>query len=135
MEPLLQELDFSVRAHNALRAAGVETLDALCAMTPKELARLENVGRLTVTNINEVLAEHGLSLRPEPSPRAWARPPTPLTPRQEAVWAARENGQTFPQIARQYGVCVERARQIYLRAKQKRAALSRYQESYECAQL
>ena len=68
-EPLLstllrpvQTMDLTTRARNVMENSGIVTVGELVQLTESELRRTPNVGRLTINNYKEVLAEIGLSL-------------------------------------------------------------------------
>ncbi len=52
----------SRRAKNALRLAGIETVEELCRLCPEDVLELEHVGRKTLTNIEDALARVGKKL-------------------------------------------------------------------------
>lgn len=58
----ISSLELSVRSYNCLKRAGYETLDDLSELTLKELAAIKNLGKKSVDEIVEKLAEHGISL-------------------------------------------------------------------------
>lgn len=59
----IDDLDLPIRAHNALRAAGIRTVAQLTARSPGELLPLRGVGVGSVTDIQNALAAHGLKLK------------------------------------------------------------------------
>lgn len=59
---LVSVLDLGTRAVNCLAAEGISTLRDLVARTPEQLHELRNAAEVTVHEIEEKLAEHGLSL-------------------------------------------------------------------------
>ncbi len=58
----IAELELSVRARNCLDGAGLATLGDLVALTENELMNLKNLGKTSMTEIKNKLAERGLSL-------------------------------------------------------------------------
>jgi DNA-directed RNA polymerase subunit alpha len=58
----VHELEFSMRAANGLKNAGIETIAELVLKTESELLRTRNFGRKSLDEIKEVLAGLGLSL-------------------------------------------------------------------------
>jgi DNA-directed RNA polymerase subunit alpha len=58
----VHELEFSMRAANGLKNAGIETIAELVRKTESELLRTRNFGRKSLDEIKEVLAGLGLSL-------------------------------------------------------------------------
>jgi DNA-directed RNA polymerase subunit alpha len=61
----LEDLDLPSRAYNALRKEGITTLRELCRFTEKQLLELRNLGRKSLNQLKEILAEMGLSLAEE----------------------------------------------------------------------
>lgn len=57
------ELELSARATNCLRAAGIKTIEELCTKTWKELRKLPNLGKITLQEIVDALAERKLKLK------------------------------------------------------------------------
>lgn len=74
----IEELDIGVRAYNALKRWGIETIGDLVEKTENELKYLPTVGKMSIEEIKEGLAERGLALRSEETP--------PTTPRPEPEW-------------------------------------------------
>jgi carbon monoxide dehydrogenase subunit G len=58
----LEELHLPLRSYNSLRRQGVHTVGELASRTPQDLLALENIGRASVEEIRQKLAEHGLTL-------------------------------------------------------------------------
>lgn len=61
--PRLMDLDIGVRPWNNLQRNGIKTVDALVAMTEKDLAGIPNMGKVSLEEIKHALAQYGLSLR------------------------------------------------------------------------
>lgn len=64
-------LDLSRRLTLALERRGVATVGALCAMTGRDLARLNGIGQACLVEASRALAAHGMALadeRYEPPP-------------------------------------------------------------------
>lgn len=59
----IADLDLSVRALNCLKALEVETLGDLCEYSEQDLLKFRNFGRKSITEIQELLRENGLSLK------------------------------------------------------------------------
>lgn len=59
----IKNLDWSIRAYNCLREAGIRNLGELTEKTEKDLLNLKNVGYKTVAEIKSVLKDKGLSLK------------------------------------------------------------------------
>ena len=57
----VDELELSVRSSNCLRAANIQTLEDLVQKTESEMLKYRNFGRKSLTELNTVLAEMGLS--------------------------------------------------------------------------
>lgn len=57
----LVDLDLSVRALNCLKAADVDTLGELCQFNRSDLLKFRNFGKKSLTELDEKLAELGLS--------------------------------------------------------------------------
>ena len=58
----IAELDLSVRASNCLKNANVSTIRDLTMMTEDEISKTRNVGKKSLQEIQEKLAERNLSL-------------------------------------------------------------------------
>ncbi|PMQ00992.1 MAG: DNA-directed RNA polymerase subunit alpha [Dictyoglomus sp. NZ13-RE01] len=58
----LEELGLSTRAFNALRMAGINTLEDLLSKTEEELIHIKNFGQKSLQELKEKLQEKGLSL-------------------------------------------------------------------------
>ena len=59
----IDELDFTVRSYNCLKKAGIETLGALAKLTIQDLLKIKNLGRKSLTEIDEKLKEHGYDIK------------------------------------------------------------------------
>jgi DNA-directed RNA polymerase subunit alpha len=57
----VEELELSVRSSNCLRAANIQTLEHLVQKTESEMLKYRNFGRKSLTELNTILAELGLS--------------------------------------------------------------------------
>jgi DNA-directed RNA polymerase subunit alpha len=57
----VDELELSVRSSNCLRAANIQTLEDLVQKTEQEMLKYRNFGRKSLTELNTILAELGLS--------------------------------------------------------------------------
>ena len=62
----VNELELSVRPANALYNEGIETLRELVAKHDYELLRIPNFGRKSLKEVEEALADFGLSLNSKP---------------------------------------------------------------------
>lgn len=58
----IDQLELSVRSYNCLKRAQYETIDQLAKITKKELENIKNLGKKSVEEIIEKLAEHGIEL-------------------------------------------------------------------------
>lgn len=56
-------LNLTVRTSNCLRAEDIYTIEDLCTWTERKLLQIPNMGRRSVGEIKEALANMGLSLR------------------------------------------------------------------------
>jgi DNA-directed RNA polymerase subunit alpha len=57
----VDELELSVRSSNCLRAANIVTLEDLVQKTEAEMLKYRNFGRKSLTELNTILSELGLS--------------------------------------------------------------------------
>jgi DNA-directed RNA polymerase subunit alpha len=57
----VEELELSVRSSNCLRAAETKTLADLVKKSEGEMLKYRNFGRKSLTELNQILAELGLS--------------------------------------------------------------------------
>jgi DNA-directed RNA polymerase subunit alpha len=57
----VDELELSVRSSNCLRAANIQTLADLVRKTESEMLKYRNFGRKSLTELNSILDELGLS--------------------------------------------------------------------------
>lgn len=62
---LIEELELGVRSYNCLKREGIQTVGDLVAKTEAELLNVPNLGQKSVDEVQEKLAERGLSLRSE----------------------------------------------------------------------
>lgn len=65
LEMTIEELDLSVRSYNCLKRAGINTVQELCSKTEEEMMKVRNLGRKSLEEVQEKLAELNLSLRQE----------------------------------------------------------------------
>lgn len=63
MEMTVEELELSMRSRNCLKRAGINTIEELLSKTEDEMMKVRNLGRKSLTEIKEKLAEIGFSLR------------------------------------------------------------------------
>jgi DNA-directed RNA polymerase subunit alpha len=62
---LIEELELGVRSYNCLKREGIQTVGDLLAKTESELLNVPNLGQKSIDEVQEKLAERGLSLRSE----------------------------------------------------------------------
>lgn len=65
LEMTIEELDLSVRSYNCLKRAGINTVQELIAKTEEDMMKVRNLGRKSLEEVQEKLAELNLSLRKE----------------------------------------------------------------------
>lgn len=65
LEMTIEDLDLSVRSYNCLKRAGINTLQDLTAKSEAEMMRVRNLGRKSLEEVKNKLADLGLSLRQE----------------------------------------------------------------------
>ena len=63
LEMTIEELDFSVRSFNCLKRAGINTVKDLASLTQDDLMKVRNLGKKSLKEVKEKLAEIGLSFR------------------------------------------------------------------------
>ena len=63
LEMTVEELDLSVRSYNCLNRAGINTLAELTRRTEEDMMKVRNLGKKSLAEVKEKLAELGLSLR------------------------------------------------------------------------
>ncbi len=56
----IEELDLSVRSYNALKRAGIQTVQELISKTKDEIEHIHNLGKKSLREILQKLAEHDL---------------------------------------------------------------------------
>ncbi|NLK21348.1 MAG: DNA-directed RNA polymerase subunit alpha [Epulopiscium sp.] len=64
LEMSIEELDLSVRSYNCLKRAGINTVEELINRTEEEMMKVRNLGRKSLEEVLNKLAELGLSLKP-----------------------------------------------------------------------
>jgi len=62
LEMAIEELDLSVRSHNCLKRAGINTVAELTRRTEEDMMRVRNLGRKSLEEVTAKLQELGLSL-------------------------------------------------------------------------
>ncbi|RDV83388.1 DNA-directed RNA polymerase subunit alpha [Ammonifex thiophilus] len=64
LEMPIEELDLSVRSYNCLKRAGINTILDLTQRTEEEMMKVRNLGKKSLEEVKQKLAELGLSLKP-----------------------------------------------------------------------
>ncbi|MGN0161245.1 MAG: DNA-directed RNA polymerase subunit alpha [Lachnospiraceae bacterium] len=59
----IEELELSVRSHNCLKRAGINTVEELCNRTADDMMKVRNLGRKSMEEVAAKLKELGLSLK------------------------------------------------------------------------
>ena len=62
LETSIDDLDFSVRAYNCLKRAGINTVAELINRTPEDMMKVRNLGRKSLEEVLAKLKELGLQL-------------------------------------------------------------------------
>jgi DNA-directed RNA polymerase subunit alpha len=65
LEMPVEELELSMRAFNCLKRAGINTVGELIQKTESEISKVRNMGKKSLQEVNNKLAELGLAFRPE----------------------------------------------------------------------
>ena len=64
LEMSIEELDLSVRSYNCLKRAGINTVEDLACKTEEEMMKVRNLGKKSLEEVLNKLADLGLELRP-----------------------------------------------------------------------
>ena len=64
MDMNIDELELSVRSYNCLKRAGINTVEELCNKTADDMMKVRNLGRKSLEEVLNKMAELGLSLKP-----------------------------------------------------------------------
>jgi DNA-directed RNA polymerase subunit alpha len=64
LEQAIEELDLSVRSYNCLKRAGINTVEDLASKTEDDMMKVRNLGRKSLEEVLNKMAELGLSLSP-----------------------------------------------------------------------
>ncbi|MCL2699307.1 MAG: DNA-directed RNA polymerase subunit alpha [Defluviitaleaceae bacterium] len=64
LELSIEELDLSVRSYNCLKRAGINTVDDLANKTEEDMMKVRNLGRKSLEEVLNKMAELGLALHP-----------------------------------------------------------------------
>ena len=59
----IEDLDLTVRSYNCLKRAGISTVEELTSKTEDEMSRVRNLGKKSLKEVKEKLAELNLSFR------------------------------------------------------------------------
>lgn len=59
----IDKLELSVRSHNCLKRAGINTTEDLCNMTEDDIMRVRNLGKMSLQEILGVMKDKGLKFR------------------------------------------------------------------------
>ncbi|MDL2225185.1 DNA-directed RNA polymerase subunit alpha [Eubacteriales bacterium OttesenSCG-928-M02] len=63
LDKSIDDLDLSVRSYNCLKRAGINTVEELTRMSEEDMMKVRNLGRKSLEEVQQKLAEVGLSLR------------------------------------------------------------------------
>lgn len=64
LELSIEELDLSVRSYNCLKRAGINTVEDLANKTEEDMMKVRNLGRKSLEEVLNKMAELGLALQP-----------------------------------------------------------------------
>jgi len=64
LELSIEELDLSVRSYNCLKRAGINTVEDLASKTEEDMMKVRNLGRKSLEEVLNKMAELGLALNP-----------------------------------------------------------------------
>ena len=59
----IEDLDLSVRSYNCLKRAGIKTVEELTQKSEDDMIRVRNLGKKSLKEVKEKLAEMGLSFK------------------------------------------------------------------------
>jgi DNA-directed RNA polymerase subunit alpha len=59
----IEELDLSVRSYNCLKRAGINMVSELIEKTEEDMMKVRNLGKKSLEEVQQKLAELGLALR------------------------------------------------------------------------
>ena len=63
LEMNIEDLDLSVRSYNCLKRAGINTVEELVQRDEDEMMKVRNLGRKSLEEVQQKLAQLGLTLR------------------------------------------------------------------------
>ena len=64
LEMTIEELELSVRSYNCLKRAGINTVEELTQKSEEDMMKVRNLGKKSLEEVQQKLAELGLGLRP-----------------------------------------------------------------------
>ena len=64
LEMTIEELELSVRSYNCLKRASINTVEELTEKTEEDMMKFRNLGKKSLEEVKNKLAELGLSLKP-----------------------------------------------------------------------
>ncbi|MBS3994954.1 MAG: DNA-directed RNA polymerase subunit alpha [Alkaliphilus sp.] len=64
LEMTIEELELSVRSYNCLKRAGINTVEELTEKSEDDMMKVRNLGKKSLEEVQQKLAELGLGLRP-----------------------------------------------------------------------
>ena len=65
LETSIEDLDFSVRAYNCLKRAGIHTLQDLVDKSESDMMKIRNLGKKSLKEVLDKIKDMGLTLRDE----------------------------------------------------------------------
>jgi DNA-directed RNA polymerase subunit alpha len=65
LEMPIEELELSMRSFNCLKRAGINSVGELIQKTEEEISKVRNMGKKSLEEVKNKLAEMGLAFRPE----------------------------------------------------------------------
>ncbi len=65
LETSIEDLDFSVRAYNCLKRAGIHSLQDLVNMSESDMMKIRNLGKKSLKEVLDKIKDMGLTLRDE----------------------------------------------------------------------
>ena len=63
LETSIEDLDFSVRAYNCLKRAGIHTLQDLVNKSENDMMKIRNLGKKSLKEVLDKIKDLGLDLR------------------------------------------------------------------------
>ena len=61
----IEDMELSMRSFNCLKRAGINTVGELIQKTEEEISKVRNMGKKSLEEVKNKLAELGLAFRPE----------------------------------------------------------------------